>query len=224
MLIKDFLEVPKDCIIDKVIAKDKIANFADLKGKDKELLKKYVNQIRWYCCFKQDNLKIPPYNDDEKDYNEVQIINVILKDENLKEFSETQKMETNSFFVQDKKIERIIEIIFRSIIFPQLIVVQYKSKIKFYVTHIRKNLVEQEKITLDEIISTNWIDSNSFNYLELKLLNDIQLNNLSHENFFMFYSDIVNSIIQFFKRKGLTKKTSSTGLGLKFMFCSSPLS
>lgn len=30
----------------------------------------------------------------------------------------------------------------------------------------------------------------------------------------------VNSIIQFFKRKGLTKKTSSTGLGLKFMFCS----
>lgn len=197
IFIKDFLEVPKECVIDKVIAKDKIANFAELKTKDKDLFKEYVSQIRWYSRFAQDNLHIPPYNDDEKDYNEVQIINVILKEEKIKELSETQKKETNSFFVQDKKIDRIIEIVFRSIMFPQLIVVQYKSKIKLCVTHIRKNLADTEKITFEEIISTDWIDFNNLKVLHFELFNNIQLNNLNHTNFFMFYSDIVNSIIQY---------------------------
>lgn len=194
--IDDFLAVPSDCIIDRVIAKEKFYSYGSLKSKDKQFFQDYVGQIRWHARFAEDNTHILPYNDETKRYNEVEIISVVLKDENLKELTDRDKI-NNAYFIQDRRIERVIEIIFRFITFPQLIVLQYRNRVKLCVTHLTINQADSSKFTLDEIISTNWMNLNNLNDLEKTLMENIQLDKLSHDNFYRFYSDIVDSIIQY---------------------------
>lgn len=100
-------------------------------------------------------------------------------------------------FIQDKKIERIVELLLKVITFPELIIVQYKGYIRLFVSHISVNLIDSKKRTIDEIISTNWIDTKNINDLEYILFNNIQLENLSHENFYKFYEGFVESIIRY---------------------------
>lgn len=192
--ISDFLEIPSNCIIDKVIAKEKF--YDNLKSKDQQIFQKFIRQIRWHARLAEDNTHILPYNDETRRYNEVEIISIVLKDENLKELTDANKV-NNAYFVQDKKIDRILDITFRFITFPQLIVMQYRNKVKLCVTHLTINQADSSKFTLDEIISTNWINVKSLNDFEKALMENIQLENLSHENFYMFYSDIVDNIINY---------------------------
>lgn len=192
ILFKEILKIPNEYSIDSYIAKERLINSGGLNSKDKEILKDYVRQIQWCYRFREDNIRIKPYLTDTRRYGEIEILNVILKDENISKSS----LEDNTF-VQDKKIERIVELLFRSITFPELIIVQYKSYIRLFVSHISVNLVDSKKRTIDEIISTNWIDTKNINDLEYILFNNIQLENLRHENFFKFYDGFVESIIRY---------------------------
>ena len=192
ILFKEILKIPNVYSIDSYIAKERLINSGGLNSKDKEILKDYVRQIQWCYRFREDNIHIKPYLVDTRRYGEVEIINVILKDENISKSS----LEDNTF-VQDKKIERIVELLFRIITFPELIIVQYKSYIRLFVSHISVNLIDSKKRTIDEIISTNWINTKNINDIEYTLFNNIQLENLSHENFYKFYDGFVESIIRY---------------------------
>ena len=194
VLIDDFLDIPSNCKIDRVIAKEKF--YANLNSKDQKIFQDYIRQIRWYSRLAEDNTNILPYNDETKRYNEIEIISIVLKDENLKELTDSNKV-NNAYFVQDKKIDRLLDITFRFITFPQLIVMQYRNKIKLCVTHLTINKADSSKFTLDEIITTNWININTLNDLEKSLINNIQLDKQSHDNFYKFYSDIVDNIIEY---------------------------
>ena len=192
ILFKEILEIPNEYSIDSYIAKERLINSGGLNSNDKTILKDYVRQIQWCYRFREDNIRIKPYLTDTQRYGEVEIINVILKDENI-----TRSSSEYNTFIQDKKIERIVELLFRIITFPELIIVQYKSYIRLFVSHISVNLIDSKKRTIDEIISTNWIDTKNINDLEYTLFNNIQLENLSHENFYKFYDGFVESIIRY---------------------------
>lgn len=192
ILFKELLKIPKKYSIDSYIAKERIIKSRGLNSNDKEFFTDYVRQIQWCYRFREDNIHIQPYLDDTRRYGEVEIINVILKDENI-----SKSYLEDTIFIQDKKIERIVELIFKSITFPELIIIQYKSLIKLYVSHISVNLIDSKKRTLDEIISTDWIDTENMGDFELTLFNNLQIDNLSHENFYEFYNSIVESIIKY---------------------------
>ncbi len=192
ILFKKILKIPNEFEIDSYIAKERLINSDGLNSKDKHVLKDYVRQIQWCYRFREDNIHIKPYLTDTRRYGEVEIINVILKDENI-----SRSSSENNTFVQDKKIERIVELLFRLITFPELIIVQYRCNIRLFVSHISVNLINSKKRTIDEIISTNWINTKNINDLEYTLFNNIQLENLSHENFYKFYDGFVESIIRY---------------------------
>lgn len=192
ILFKEILEIPNEYAIDSYIAKERLINSGGLNPDDKNLLKDYVRQIQWCYRFREDNIRIKPYLTETRRYGEVEIINVILKDENI-----SRSTSEDNTFVQDKKIEKIVKLIFRVITFPELIIVQYKNHIRLFVSHISVNLIDSKKRTIDEIISTNWIDTKNINDIEYTLFNNIRIENLSHENFYKFYDGFVESIIRY---------------------------
>lgn len=192
ILFKEILKIPNEYSIDSYIAKERLINSGGLKSNDKEILKDYVRQIQWCYRFREDNIRIKPYLTDTRRYGEVEIINVILKDENI-----SRSSSEDNTFIQDKKIERIVELLFRLITFPELIIVQYKCYIRLFVSHISVNLIDSKKRTIDEIISTDWIDTKNINDIEYTLFNNIQIEKLNHENFYKFYDGIVESIIKY---------------------------
>jgi len=192
ILFKEILKIPKEYSIDKYIAKERLINSGSLKSSDKNILTDYVRQIQWCYKFTKENIRIEPYLDDKRRYGEVEIFNVILKDENI-----SYSPKEDAVFIQDKKIERIVELLFKTISFPELIIVQYKSLIRLFVTHLSVNLIDSRKRTIDEIISTNWIDTKNITNIEYTLFNNIQIENLNHENFYKFYDGYVEAIIRY---------------------------
>ena len=192
ILFKDILNIPNKYSIDYYIAKEKFVSYGNLNSDDKEIFKDFVRQIQWCYRFRDEEIGIEPYFTDEKRYGEVEIINIILKDENL-----FQSPKEDKFFKQDGKIDKLIKIVFKLIKFPQLLIVQYRSHIRLYVSHVSVNMVDSSKRTIDEIISTNWINTKNINDIEYTLFNNIQIDKLNHENMYEFYNGFVGEIIKY---------------------------
>lgn len=192
IIFKDILNFPNKYSIDSYVSKEKFIAYGNLNSDDKQIFKDFVRQIQWCYRFRDDEIGIKPYFDDKRRYGEVEVINIILKDENLSRSSNEDK-----FFKQDSKIDRLINIVFRLIMFPQLVIVQYKSNIRLYASHVSVNMVDSSKRTIDEILSTKWIDTKDIKDIEYTLFNNIQLDNLSHENMYEFYNGFVGEIIKY---------------------------
>ena len=199
VLIYKYLEnIPEPCKIDFVISKKEIFNEGNLKIKDQNLFTKYVRQIKWSYKFSNDTIRLEKYQSDTRNYEEVEIINLILKDENLKELKKSEN-KIDSYFKQDKQLNRIVEVIFRTIKYPLVVILQYKNKIRAYVTNITINKIDSTKYTLDDIIKTNWIDleSKEHNNFEENLFEDLKLDNLDFTNAYTFYNSILGAIVHY---------------------------
>ncbi|MCI6774269.1 MAG: DUF4391 domain-containing protein [Methanobrevibacter boviskoreani] len=198
LIYKYLNDIPESCKIDFVITKKEIFNEGNLKIKDQNLFTKYVRQIKWSYKFSNDTIRLEKHQSDTRNYEEIEIINLILKDDNLRELKKSQN-KVDSYFKQDKQLNRIVEIIFRTIRYPLVVILQYKSKIRAYVTNITINKVDSTKYTLDDIIKTNWIDleAEEHNEFEEKLFEDLKLDNLDFTNAYTFYNSILGAIVHY---------------------------
>lgn len=180
--IEDILDVPKECEVNNVIPKTIFYNEGKLKTSDKNIFTKYINQIKWIYTFKEENIKISPYKDKKREYSEVEVINVVLK-------------ENNEILNEIKKIERIADIILRFIPYPILLSFEFKNFLLICVSHQKDHLADSTKITLEEIFYTDWINMNNIDDIDNKFFKELHLDNLSSSNFYYFYNDIIEKLI-----------------------------
>lgn len=189
MIIDELIEFPIQCKISRTISKKDIYEVANLKNKDQSNFS-IIKQIKICYNFNEENIRISPYKTNERDYDEVQVININLKEDKIKKINlQESKIE--------KKLNKAVEIILRSIPYPIILSMQYKNYIRFFGSHIKESKSDLSKITLDEVISTKWIDSNSLGELELDFIDKIQINNLNFNNFYSFYDSYITAIIQY---------------------------
>ena len=192
MLIEDLIKVPNAAIVNAIIPKQDIFEAAEMNKSDKDYFVKYVKQIRWLYKFDDSSVRIKPYENEDKSYLEVELISIKLK----KEFQEYNH-NTGNFHRFDARLDRIVDILLRFIPYPILLCAEFKDEIKFYVSHISESKADYDKITLDELISTEWMDTNNLDNFDNELLNKLQLDNLDKSNVYTFYDDMVTAIIQY---------------------------
>lgn len=193
MLIENLIDVPNEVIVNQFIPKNEIFSMADMNNSDKKFFKDYIKQIRWMYKFSEESIRIKPYKTEEKNYLEAELINIKLKDENFQVYNHN----TGNYHRYDARLDRIVDIILRFIPYPTVLSVEFKNEIKFYVSHISESLADFEKITLDEIINTDWIKTNDLDSFDKELINNLQLNNLDKKNIYTFYDSIVSAIIKY---------------------------
>lgn len=190
VLIEDILEVPRDCIVDSVIPKKDVFEAAELNNKDKRIFTDLVKQIKWCYNFTEDNIRVSKYVDEIRSYDEVELINITLKYDNV------HKIDIGKF-KEDDKIDRIADIIMRFIPYPIILTVQYDNELKFYATHIRESKADYDKIVIDgKILSTNWMNLDRLTEIEDDFISKIQFNNLDRTNFYNFYNSYFESVVQ----------------------------
>jgi hypothetical protein len=177
VLIEELLTIPEECKVNDIIAKDLIFSEGGLKSSDKKIFTNYVKQVRWLYSLKKENVGINHYNGGNKNYSEVEVINIVLK--------------------EDKKLARIVDIVMRIIPYPMILVFEFRGKIQLFVSHQSESLVDSSKITLDDVISTNWIKFNEMDEIDRILFKDLQLSNLDYSDFYKFYDSIVQKIIKY---------------------------
>lgn len=168
MSFYEYLNIPKSCEVGSTIFKKLFYEKADLSATDKSLFVDSINKITWVYCLKTDNTNISPYKDANRDYTEVEIIEVEL--------------------IKQDKLNRIAEIIMRAIPYPMLLIFKLHDKTQLYAAHQRINQNDKNKNTLEKFICTEWLDNDS------PLFKKLDIKEMRLTNFFVLYSDIVDAI------------------------------
>lgn len=190
VLIEDLLEVPRDCIVDNVIPKKDIFEAAESNTKDKKIFTDLIKQIKWCYNFTEDNIRVSQYIDEERKYEEVELINIDLKYDNVHKIGIGK-------FKEDEKIDRIADIVMRFIPYPLILTMQYENELKFYASHIRESKADYDKIVLDgKTRSTNWMDIDNLSKIEEDFITKIQFENLDRTDFYKFYNTYFEAIVQ----------------------------
>lgn len=162
------LNIPDNCFIGNTIYKKLFYENADLSTNDKSLFTDTINKVTWLYCLKPETINISAYKDEVREYPEVEVIEVLLH--------------------EDYKLKRIAEIIMRSIPYPMVLIFRLEGKVKFYVAHQRTNQSDSSKNTIEEFISTDWLESDG------TLFDKLDIKQMRFANFYALYSDIVDTI------------------------------
>lgn len=168
------LNVPKNCIVDNTVFKKAFLENADLLAFDKKIINEHIKKVTWKYCLKPDTINVQPYKSDERDYLEIEIIEVQLN--------------------EDSKIKRIAEIIMRAIPYPILLVFVKDNQIQLVTGDMRKNLSDSSKVTVEDFSFTDWIDLNSEDIFRNNLFAELNISKLSYINFYEMYKDITAKV------------------------------
>lgn len=184
------LNIPNNCLVDKPVFKKDFLSNADLLSSDKKIINDHIKKVTWKYCLKPETINILPYKDDKRDYLEIEIIEVQLN--------------------EISKVNRIAEIMMRAIPYPILLVLIDDEKLKLAVGDMRKNLSDSSKVTVEDFVFTDWIDTNSADVYSEKLFAGLNISSLDSSNYYMMYQDITFklNVYNFSKVKGEVIKES----------------
>lgn len=171
MDIYNKLNIPDECRINRTVFKKMFYDNAVISKGDKDLFIDSIDKITWIYCLNQDNMNIPAYVTEEREYLEIEIIEVTLS--------------------ENKGIKRIAEIIMRAIPYPMLLIFSFKGKYQLWAAHQRFSLADNSKVTLEEPIFTEWQEENSI------LWDRLNISKLRYTNFYDMYSDLIDAIAVF---------------------------
>lgn len=180
-----FLNIPDSCFIGNTIYKKLFYENVDLSTSDKSLFTDVIGKITWAYCLKPETINIPPFKDDVRDYPEVEVIEVSVD--------------------KDYRLKRIAEIIMRTIPYPMLLIFKWEDKKQLYVAHQRVSQSDSSRNTIEEFISTDWLDGDSALFAKL------DIRQMRFTNFFTLYSDIVDSISIYNVSNVIINNASITG-------------
>jgi hypothetical protein len=127
-----------------------------------------INKVTWLYCLKPETINIPAYKDEVRDYPEIEIIEVLI--------------------TKDYKLNRIAEIIMRTIPYPMVLIFKLEDKRLIFVAHQRTSQSDSSKNTIEEFIATDWLESDSALFAKL------DIKQMRFTNFYALYSDIVDTI------------------------------
>ena len=165
------LNLPKECVYKQFIPKKQFYTHGKLKPSEKAIFTQEIERITLYAQLTRQNTNIPIFKDETRTYEEISIFLVELR--------------------ELREMERIARLIMESIPYPIILIVKFEDQYNFFGAHLRDNLVDEQSIILEKVYQTGFLDSNSV------FIEQINYLNLSKVDFFTFYNDYIQAIIEF---------------------------
>ena len=161
----EIFNLPREFKIDKNIPKEIIYKNAEADEKLKRVFINNVEKIRFMYLLNFSNSNIQDYINDKERFEEIDFIKIILK---------------------EKGKENIISKLFHQLI-PKstVIILEFKNEILISVSDKR---IDKEKLILEEIFNTNWVD------IENKILDELDYKKLNSTNLKLFYENIIEKV------------------------------
>jgi hypothetical protein len=167
------LKIPQSCYLGKKIFKKHFYEM-DLGATDKKAFSQDIDKITWRYTLKPETINIAKYEDGEREYLEVAVIDVVLK--------------------SPKRRKRIAEVIQRAIPYPLLLIFVHEDDVALSVAEKRISHSDSNKIMVESRHDTPWFSHIKKGVLD-DFLADFCVSNFSYHNFFDFYQDMVQRII-----------------------------
>ena len=174
-VLYDKLSIPDPCYLGKRVFKKLFHENAQLGVTDKKAFTEDIDTITWQYTLKPSTVAIQPYEDDQREYHELAILQVNLKTLN--------------------RTSRIAEIIHRAIPYPLVVVFTYKTTCTMSLAHKRFSQAEKGAIVAEEFLITDWIDLLDPTPIQQAFLDSIAVSVLPHTHFFAFYSAFTDRLV-----------------------------
>ena len=178
MMIDGFLAslgIPDACLLDKPVFKKMFLDHAELDLTDRRALSEDVERIRWQYTLKPETINIAPYQDSEREYLEIAVLSVQLK---------------NAI-----RLKRIAAFMHRAIPYPLILAFEHEGKIVLSVAEKRINQADRSKLVLVDRWQTGWIDPSKPTTAQAAFLESIQLHRLPANNFYALYEAFQAQVI-----------------------------
>ncbi|MBM7562507.1 DUF4391 domain-containing protein [Fusibacter tunisiensis] len=164
------MNLPDSCLVGNTIFKKLFYENASMNASDKDIFVENIAKITWQYSLKEETINISSYSDEEREYEEIAVIEVELND--------------------NKKYKRIAEIIQKTVPYPLILTFIYEGQFLLNLAHKRRNKGDESKNTLEEMIYSDWKSIEEFTSVEF------DAKKFSYTNFFKYYTDAYNQIIK----------------------------
>jgi len=164
------MNLPDSCLVGNTIFKKLFYENASMNASDKEIFVEHIAKITWQYSLKEETINISSYSDEEREYEEIAVIEVELND--------------------NKRYKRIAEIIQKTIPYPLILTFTFENQFLLNLAHKRRNKGDESKNTLEEMIYSNWMS------IEHLTDDEFDTKKFSYTNFFKYYTDAYNQIIK----------------------------
>ena len=168
MTVHDYFHFPDSCSVNNTIFKKLFYENGDLTGADKALFTEKIDKITWLYCLKPETIHIKPYKDEVREYQEIEVLEVVL--------------------AADTKVKRMAEIIMRTIPYPMVLLFRLNYKVQLWLAHQRISQKDKNKNMLEDFIATDWLAFDD------RLFDRLDSRKMRFTNCFTLYSDLVDAI------------------------------
>ena len=162
------IHIPSQARVDYTIYKKDLYAFDFVTAADKKRIQNSIDKINWIYSLKTETVNIQPFDNEERSYKEVQVIQVQLKDK--------------------VGVTRLAELIMRMIPYPILLVFNYQETYAFYVAHLLKSKAEKDKQVLEELVGSDFVP------LQPKIEEMLDFSKLRTSHFYDLYADWVSAV------------------------------
>jgi len=167
--------IPESCRLGKRVYKRLFHENAKLSATDKKALRDDVDTILWQYTFKPTTIPIQPYEDDQREYHEVALLQVNLK--------------------QTGRVNRLAEIVHRSIPYPLFVVFISNTTCSISLAYKRFSQAEKEAIVAESFQATGWLDLSNPTENQATFLASLDISTWPHTHFFAFYRAAMDRVI-----------------------------
>jgi len=168
------MALPDSCHLGKRVFKKLFSENASFTAADKRAFADDIENVTWQYTLKPSTVPISAYEDDEREYHEVAVIQVNLK--------------------TDKRTKRIAEVIHRAIPYPVLLVLSLPPAFAVSVAHKRFSRAERDAIVAEGVRLSGWMEPDALSAEQAGFIESLALPGLPHTHFFDLYSALVDRV------------------------------
>ena len=168
------LGFPDASKLDRRVYKRLILEHGQLTSTDKKSLSKDVRRITWKYTLKASTVQVLPYEDSERAYLEVAVVEVVLSSRS--------------------RAARLSEMIQRAIPYPVLLVMAEGSSLCVSVAHKRFSRAEKGSVVAEDFLLSPWIGQ-ALSQVDESFCEELALRSLSQVDFYALYQNMVGAVL-----------------------------
>lgn len=169
------LQLPDSCRLEKRVFKKLFLENAKLTPPDRRAFSNDVEEVMWTHTLKLSTIAIMPYVDDEREYDEIAVLEVTLK--------------------APKNASRIAEVVHRAIPYPLVLVIRYEALELLSLAPKRFSRSEKGATVAEDFLTTGWMDTDALSPVEEDFVRSIALACLPQANYHSLYSALIDRVV-----------------------------
>ncbi|MDG4812023.1 DUF4391 domain-containing protein [Hydrogenovibrio sp. 3SP14C1] len=182
MTVIESFKLPSTLIIQQRLTKKSFYEMGNLSNAQQKLLQEQIDSVKITAHLTADKTNIPIYQTDKHEYLEIFIIEADLK--NSQAWSD----------LPGKQLSTLHEIFHKAIPYPLILLIHSAQDTQLSLAEklINQADTSSEKLIMNDLIQTNWLNSEEFSSIQQQFLKSLSYDKLNKQNLYTVYQSLMH--------------------------------